>query len=241
MSDGKLTSSKTRGKNTKSKKKSNGTRKRRYRKRNYISSSLSIFDRLSHPVTLTYAETISLSSSNLQGYAGSQYTWAINSLYDPNQTGGGHQPYGYDQMCLFFGRYCVYGAKFEFVVTEPSQAGLIFLTEAQSSNSSSSLTSMYIDQIREQQRCRSLYLDPTSKTMGRTLNTYWVSKVEKVKKSKVMSDDQYSSHNNTNPTLVPMVHVALCNDKDTTVATVVVHVKIQYYCKFSEPTILAQS
>lgn len=42
------------------------------------------------------------------------YTFQLNSLYDPNVTGGGHQPLGNDQMEALFKRYCVLGARVNF-------------------------------------------------------------------------------------------------------------------------------
>lgn len=37
------------------------------------------------------------------------YTFAVNSLYDPNYTGTGHQPMGFDQMAAIFQSYTVVG------------------------------------------------------------------------------------------------------------------------------------
>lgn len=39
------------------------------------------------------------------------YVLAANALYDPNITGVGHQPYGFDQWALFYKRYCVLSSK----------------------------------------------------------------------------------------------------------------------------------
>lgn len=37
-----------------------------------------------------------------------QYNWNLNSIYDPNLSGVGHQPYGYDQLADVYNRYRVY-------------------------------------------------------------------------------------------------------------------------------------
>lgn len=37
-----------------------------------------------------------------------QYNWNLNSIYDPNLSGIGHQPYGYDQLADLYNRYRVY-------------------------------------------------------------------------------------------------------------------------------------
>jgi hypothetical protein len=36
-----------------------------------------------------------------------QYVYNLNSIFDPNRTGAGHQPMGYDQLAPFFNRYRV--------------------------------------------------------------------------------------------------------------------------------------
>lgn len=40
-------------------------------------------------------------------------TWSANGLYDPNITGTGHQPMGFDQIMQFYENYCVIGAKIQ--------------------------------------------------------------------------------------------------------------------------------
>ncbi len=57
---------------------------------------------------LTYYEGIQL--SNLL-FAPANYVYSANGLYDPNITGTGHQPDGFDQMMLFYNHYVVTSAK----------------------------------------------------------------------------------------------------------------------------------
>jgi len=42
-----------------------------------------------------------------------QQTMNLNSLFDPDRTGVGHQPYGYDQMAALYNRYRVLRTKFK--------------------------------------------------------------------------------------------------------------------------------
>jgi len=41
------------------------------------------------------------------------YVYCLNSLFDPDVTGGGHQPRGFDQWSALFGQYMVHGCKYE--------------------------------------------------------------------------------------------------------------------------------
>lgn len=57
---------------------------------------------------LTYYDSGSLTST-----AGvlTSYVFSVNGLYDPNITGTGHQPAGFDQMMVFFDHYVVMRSK----------------------------------------------------------------------------------------------------------------------------------
>lgn len=49
-----------------------------------------------------YSDTFTLNQLNAY-----QYMFNLNSLFDPNRTGIGHQPYGYDQLAGLYNRYRV--------------------------------------------------------------------------------------------------------------------------------------
>lgn len=57
---------------------------------------------------LTYFDTSSIS---VTVGAMSSYVFSVNGLYDPNVTGTGHQPAGFDQMMVFFDHYVVVHSK----------------------------------------------------------------------------------------------------------------------------------
>lgn len=46
------------------------------------------------------------------------YVFKTNDLYDPNSTGGGHQPQGFDDMASLYDRYTVIGAKIQLLVLQ---------------------------------------------------------------------------------------------------------------------------
>lgn len=58
--------------------------------------------------THNYVETITLSTTS--GLT-QHYRWSCNGMYDPNTTGGGHQPYYYDQLIPLYDHYTVIGSK----------------------------------------------------------------------------------------------------------------------------------
>lgn len=58
---------------------------------------------------LTYFNTIGSVSSS--GFSVSSYVFTANGLYDPDITGTGHQPMGFDQLMVFYEHYTVLRAK----------------------------------------------------------------------------------------------------------------------------------
>lgn len=79
---------------------------------------------------LKYAETIDIAPGAVIG----QYSYRGNSLYDPDFSGGGHQPGYFDELSKVYTRYRVLGAKITVsfmnnVGTSPLQAVIIPCTE----------------------------------------------------------------------------------------------------------------
>lgn len=60
--------------------------------------------------TLTYCEN-GLTAVSGAGGISSSYFFAANGLYDPNISGTGHQPLGFDQMMLMYNHYTVFSSK----------------------------------------------------------------------------------------------------------------------------------
>ncbi len=69
---------------------------------------------------MTYAETYTLSSGAAAGnQCGTEQVMNLNSLYDPNDSGAGHQPYGFDQLSALYKRYKVNTAIVDVLFTTP--------------------------------------------------------------------------------------------------------------------------
>lgn len=72
--------------------------------------------------TMNWASIVSLVSTTTQGQCGAENVFRINSLFDPNLTGGTHQPYGFDQFAALYRRYRVNAITFELTVNTPFDA-----------------------------------------------------------------------------------------------------------------------
>jgi len=67
-----------------------------------------------------YVEDFNFFTDNLTGLMGTDYAFRLNSMYDPNFSGTGHQPQGYDQMASVYGRYTVYKVRLSIRITAAS-------------------------------------------------------------------------------------------------------------------------
>jgi hypothetical protein len=69
-------------------------------------------------ITMPYAQSGALTeaAANLGAYQ----SFALNSAFDPDFSGGGLQPLGYDQYAQFYGRYRVLGIRVEVSVSNGS-------------------------------------------------------------------------------------------------------------------------
>lgn len=91
-------------------------------------------------VTLRYSEQISLDPT-AAGFA--VHEFKSNGLYDPNVTGTGHQPRGYDQLMGIYNRWCVVGSSITVKpVQTPAANYFISLAHSNTPNPASGETSL---------------------------------------------------------------------------------------------------
>lgn len=88
--------------------------------------------------TFTYCQNYTLSSGT--AVLGTQQVFRMNSLYDPDYTGAGHQPYGYDQVSGLYQNYRVDSCKFDIVFTTPGAANDMICVATVAPGTDASLT-----------------------------------------------------------------------------------------------------
>ncbi len=73
--------------------------------------------------TLTYSESVVVPGT-AAGVANG-YIFAANGLYDPNISGTGHQPMGFDQMIAYYNHYVVVNARIRVIVQSQVTSGIM--------------------------------------------------------------------------------------------------------------------
>lgn len=82
---------------------------------------------------LKYTEQRNLSGSGLSNF--NSYVFRGNSIFDPNFSGGGHQPLGHDEWSNFYRRYRVIGAKITVMASSDTAVNMTIGVSALNSSS----------------------------------------------------------------------------------------------------------
>ncbi len=197
--------------------------------------------RTTMPAKLTYTDTTTL-SSGVSGSCGSIKIFSLNSLFDPDQGGVGHQPYGYDQLATLYSRYKVNAVLVTTVFTDPSEDGLVPCMQFQSHNNAYDMVGKTPRQLKEQPMSvtRTINNSGTQKiTVKQFFPIYTVSGLSKLQFN--ADNDIFTASVNLNPAIQPRYHIGLCSDRLQAGATIIARTTITYYSRMYDRKILPES
>lgn len=169
------------------------------------------------------------------------HVFRANSLYDPDLTGAGHQPLGFDNLMALYDHYVVLGAKITCtfiapttsVTTTASNVGICLDDDATPYTS--------LESIREQGR-----VSYKTMTVSGSSNPTKISKYYSAKKfhgvSNVLDNDHLRGDSASNPDELCFFQVFVEPvNSSYDISAVNVQVQIDYIAQFTEPKQLAQS
>lgn len=178
---------------------------------------------------MKYSESYTLQLTN-------SYTQVINlnSIWDPNRTGIGHQPYGFDQLAALYNRYRVISCK--YIVNGYSGAnairyGTIVTNDVPPVNDMSELAENPRAQYRVQ-----LPGGNTTQIRG----TAYLPSVVGRTKSQYMADDRYQAQTNASPQELALLTIYGADITDAA-TNVLVTVTLEYFVEFFDIIPLNQS
>lgn len=237
------------GNTTNSKSKPKSTyRKRNYGKKVYKKRTLRpMYQSVNYPLAtsvtkrLKYVERIQLNPA-LTGAIAS-YTFCANDLYDPNRSGTGHQPYGFDQLMSLYNHYQVIGSKLRFTVTGALNESFVYGVQL---NDSLTMSSSNVEAICEQPYAKRKIVAPGSTTQkDLSMSSSFSLKKYFGPRSNVntlIGNRSFMGQETTSPAEAAF-YVIWCASNGPTVdpSTITFHVEIEYLAIFSEPKDLQQS
>jgi len=162
------------------------------------------------------------------------YNYRLNSIYDPDYTGIGAQPYWRDQLAAIYNRYRVLGAKISVTfanspVTDTTTTQGPFLVGIQNSNTNALNNASSAGLLCSPNTvCKTL-----SKETGPVTCSMTYSPAQVFGKAGQWSDDLAAGIGN-NPARGYLATLFASNDGSNAVLSVVAHVVIEYYVELSD-------
>lgn len=190
---------------------------------------------------MRYTQTF-IGTVGTAGIYGTEQVMRLNSLFDPDFTGAGHQPYGYDQVTQLYRKYLVQAVKIELIISDPSEDGLVFGAQIQPSSATYTIQSKTVDEIKEQPMSITRTINNSGKQVQRVVQYLPMSKLEGLSRVQwAASQDQYGAGVGTNPTLQPYLRFAVGNLRGTGSGNLIVRVNLTYYTMFWDRYTQSQS
>lgn len=187
--------------------------------------------------TLVYNEVVG-GGNNVLGQT--DYVWNLNSLFDPNYTGTGHQPRGFDQLAALYERYRVYAVRYNVRVWlntgyngSPTVPHVLVVVPTNSQSAFSSTVD-----AQEQPFAKSIgYNSYYSGTINGVVD---LAKLNGKTQIAYAADDTTQAQTNASPSEILTLHTMVANFSATNVQSYI-EVTFSFDCEFSDPVQLASS
>jgi len=193
---------------------------------------------------LKYTESFvfSTDSTPLRVY-GTQQRWNLNSLFDPDSTGTGHQPYGFDALAIAYNRYKVVGVTVEMEVTDPSADGIrIGACLLNPANAGGTISGVDPDVVAERNQGYFFDINNSGRQVEKRRFFVPMYKVAGVTKLQFNADpDNYTAPVNGNPGSLCQLCIAAVDMRAASMKTVMITTTLTYHAMFYQRKIMAQS
>lgn len=199
-------------------------RKKAGRKRRTAArSTTTVVNTALNPIPQRYITKMKYSEYIDTSLTGGTYNFNLNSLFDPNRSGIGHQPHGFDLLATMYNRYRVVSCGWRLQLAGDSASAQI-LSAIPANELFSSIS---ISEIRENPRCKYIQQNPGSAAMTLSGKCFIPSLMGRTK-SQYMSDDRYSSSVTTSPSELAILNLQTANLADVNIGT-----KVQVLLEFT--------
>lgn len=186
---------------------------------------------------MKYAESFTLTGTGLR-----TQVMNLNSLFDPNRSGIGHQPYGFDQLCgpagsALYNRYRVY--KVDYVVFVTNDTYNIHYAVL---NSNDTPPIGNVSEARENPRCSYGCMNPGG-TLKPIKGSITLPSLLGRTKGQYMANPDYAAVYNATPNELALMNIFAqgMNDDVGVSMTHTVNVLLTYHVEFFDPHVLDQS
>jgi hypothetical protein len=193
--------------------------------------------------TLRYAETYTLTTGTA-GVIGSIQTMALNSVYDPNVTGTGHQPYGFDQLSTFYNNYIVHGCRWRLLATTIGNTSEVCVAyQVYPTLGGVSITGITVDAATEKSSVSTFNLGPSGNDRSRLVTgAAQIARIQGLTPAQYIDNiDHNGATVGANPTSLVYLEIGTGSYTGSSGISCVVQVILDYDVEFFYPKTLPQS
>jgi len=182
---------------------------------------------------LKYCDYQTLTTAAGPGFI--NYDWNLNGLFDPNLTGTGHQPRGFDQLAALYNRYRVFRTRWEITFSPLGGSSVAALGCVMCSNAVGPAT--FNDCAEQTFSVVRPFSYPSPITIRGSID---LAKLNGKTHQAYMADDTTQAIVSANPVELLVLHTSVlnCNGASDTYA---VHTTLWFDAEFSDPNQLGQS
>lgn len=203
------------------------------------SRNTTLINKSLQPIPMRYICQMKYSQTVLTQAAGNvgSYVFNLNSLFDPDRTGTGHQPYGFDNLALLYNRYRVIGCAWNIQRAMLASDNPVCIGAMATNDINLSYATF--SEFREQPRARYVLQNAGAGVIS--LSGYTdIAKLTGRPKTAYMADDHYGAIVNQSPIENALLFVQTAGANDVP-SSVLVQVTLKYTVEFYDQKHVVQS
>lgn len=177
---------------------------------------------------MKYAETVSTDANG-------RFTFNLNSIFDPNRTGVGHQPYAHDTFATMYNRYRVISCSYRVIAPKSDATIQLAIQPA-----NEVLTPTTAAEMKENPRSRYVTQSQGGQVIPVAGKVYIPSLTGRTK-AQYMADDRYQAVFGASPDEAAILNIIATGGSDLPLAGNPLHVVLEYTVECFDVKHLAQS
>lgn len=194
---------------------------------------------------LPYCQATSL-VAGVAGVTGTLQQFRLNSIFDPDFTGVGHQPYGHDELEPFWAKYKVYRVDIKIEWTLPTASSAVYgMAAVNQPGDTYNYAGRSLNTVTEKPGCNCIRVPNADggSTQPATFQGSWAMHTLCGVTKTMFDADQtsYAAAMGANPAGTPLLSMATLNASAINATSVVARVQINYHVMFYDRKTLDRS
>lgn len=187
-------------------------------------------------LTFKYNESLVFTIATVTG---TQQIWRINSLFDPNNTGTGHQPYGFDQLANLYNRYRVLRVRWKLIFGSTTVTYQALVVPVNGTLSSAISNATTFDAAAEIPRAKAIIVSANAPAVT-VSGSMALNELNGVTRTEYLADDRFEAQVGASPAELINLYMGWYNGSGGTI-TVAYNAELEFLVDMHDPVIATQS